>query len=174
MDGVLVQLALILAPLSLVAVGGGSTVLPEIHRQVVEVHRWLSEAEFADLFALGRAAPGPNVLVVTLIGWKVAGLAGGLVATLAMCGPCALLAGITARAWRRFREAPWRRPIEAGLAPIAVGLMLASGVVLTGAADTSLPAYAVTLATVVLLLRTGLPPLVLMAAAAVMALAGWL
>src|SRR5258706_13600256 len=60
--------------LSLIAVGGAITVIPEMHRSVVEVHGWMSGAQFADLFALAQAAPGPNILVVSLIGWKVAGL----------------------------------------------------------------------------------------------------
>ncbi|MBX5493560.1 MAG: chromate transporter, partial [Chloroflexi bacterium] len=72
---VLLDLILVFAPLSLVAVGGVMVVLPDIHRQVVEVHGWLTDAQFADLFALARAAPGPNVLLVSLIGWQAAGWA---------------------------------------------------------------------------------------------------
>lgn len=168
------QLLLVLVPLSLVAVGGATAVLPEIHQQVVIVHGWLTESEFADLFALGRAAPGPNVLIVTLIGWKLAGLPGALVGTLGMCGPSSVLTFVTARAWRRYRAARWRRPIEVGLAPIAVGFTLASGIVLTQAADTSLMAYVVTAATAFLVLWRRVHPLLLIAVAAGLALAGWL
>ena len=171
---VLLQLVWMLAPLSLVAVGGAIAVLPEIHRQVVDVYAWMSDAEFADLYALAQAAPGPNVLIVSFIGWKVAGAAGALVALLALCVPSSVLAYATARAWRRFRDAPWRRPVQAGLAPVSVGLVLASGVVLTQAADTTLGAYVVTAATVLLVLRTSFHPLVFLAIAAALAVAGWL
>ena len=171
----LLQLTAIIAPLSLVAVGGINVVLPEIHRQAVHGYGWLTDGEFADLFALAQAAPGPSmVLLVSLLGWKAAGWAGTLVALLAICGPSSLLAYAMARVWQRFRDAPWRRPVQAGLAPIAVGLVLASGTILTSAADTTITAYAVTAATAALVLWTRLHPLVPMAAAAALAIAGWL
>ena len=170
----LLQLVLLFAPLSLVAVGGANTVLPEIHRQVVQVHGWMGDADFADLYSLAQAAPGPNVLVVSFIGWKVAGWAGALLALLALCVPSSVLAYATARAWRRFRDAPWRRAVQVGLALVAVGLVLASGAILVQAADRSLAAYAVTAATALLVLRTRVHPLIFLAVAAGLGIAGWL
>ena len=76
---IVVQLFLDFALLSFVAFGGATALLPEMHRVVVENHHWLDDATFTHLYAIAQAAPGPNVLVVTLIGWKVAGLAGALV-----------------------------------------------------------------------------------------------
>ncbi len=78
-----IALFLEFALLALVAFGGATALLPEMHRVVVENHHWLDDATFTHLYAIAQAAPGPNVLVVTLIGWKVAGLAGALAATLA-------------------------------------------------------------------------------------------
>lgn len=170
----LAQLVAILAPLSLVAVGGAFTVVPEIHRQVVEVRGWMTAAEFAELFALAQAAPGPNILVVSLIGWKVAGRLGGVVALLAMTGPSSLLALGVALTWRRYAHAPWLRALQTGLAPVAVGLVLASGLVLATAADHTPAAYAVTALTAAAVLRGGIHPLLLMLLAAGVALAGWL
>jgi chromate transporter len=170
----LVQLAVILAPLSLVSIGGANTILPEVHRQVVSVQGWMSDAEFADLFALARAAPGPNVLLYSLVGWKVAGVLGALVATLALSGPSSLLAYASLRAWRRFYDAPWRRPVQAGVAPVAVGLMFASAYTLVGAADTTAFAYVVTAAAAALTLWTRAHPLALLLAAAALTLTGWL
>lgn len=172
-DGLL-QLAAILVPLSLVAVGGGFTVMPEIHRQVVEVRGWMSATEFAELFALAQAAPGPNILVVSLIGWKVAGWLGGLVALLAMTGPSSVLALGVALTWRRYAHAPWVRALQTGLAPLAVGLVLASSLILATSADTTPAAYAVTALTAAAVLRGGIHPLLLMLLAAVVALLGWL
>ena len=171
----LLQLIAMLVPLSLVAIGGVNTVLPEIHRQTVEGYGWLSETEFADLFALAQAAPGPNItLLVSLIGWKVAGGVGVVVALLAMCVPSGLLAYVMTRLWHRFRAARWRRPVQAGLAPIAVGFVLASGTLLIRAADTTLQAYTVSAVTVLLVLRTRIHPLLILAGAAGVALVGWL
>ena len=170
----LLEIVLLLVPLSVIAVGGVNVVLPEIHRQAVNVHGWLTDAQFADLFALARAMPGPNMLIVALIGWQAAGWVGGVVATLAFCVPSAALAYGVARATGRFRNAPWRRPLQAGVLPITTGLILATGAVVTAAADTTPLAYLVTAATVALLRWTRVHPLLLRAGAAALAVAGWL
>jgi chromate transporter len=169
------QLIVMLVPLSLVAIGGVNSVLPEIHRQVVDSYGWLTDGEFAGLFALAQAAPGPNIaLLVALIGWRMAGGVGIVVALLAMSVPSGLLAYCMTRAWHRFRAARWRRPVQAGLAPVAVGFVLASGMVLIRAADTTPVAYAASAATAVLMLRTRLHPLLILGGAAALAVAGWL
>lgn len=155
----LLQLGAQFALLSLIAVGGANTVVPEMHRFVVETHGWMSSAEFADLFAIAQAAPGPNVMIVSLLGWRIAGLPGALVATAGMCGPSCLLTYFVARVWQRFRAAPWRIAVQAGLAPLTVGLVLASGYILTRAADHSLMAYGITGMTTLLVLKTKRSPL---------------
>jgi chromate transporter len=170
----LVEIALILVPLSLVSIGGANTILPEVHRQVVSVHGWMTDAEFADLFALARVAPGPNVLLYSLIGWNVAGVLGALVATLALSGPSSILAYVSLRAWRRFYDAPWRRPVQAGVAPVAIGFMFASAYTLVTAADTTAFAYAVTAVAAALTLWTRAHPLALLLGAAALTLTGWL
>jgi chromate transporter len=78
--------------MSLFAIGGASAAIPEMHRVAVEVQHWLTDKQFADIYAISQLSPGPNVLIVTLIGYSAAGLAGALVATLAMCVPTAVLA----------------------------------------------------------------------------------
>jgi chromate transporter len=165
-------MALHLLVLSLVAVGGVNTVLPDIHRLAVEVNGWMTGDEFAELFAIAQAAPGPNTIVVTLIGWHLAGFAGALAATAAMCGPsCLLTFGVT-RVWDRFRDRPWRAAVQMGLAPLTVGLVLAAAYLVTRGADRSLAAYAVTAASAALLLLTRVNPLWLLAAGAALGLAG--
>jgi chromate transporter len=160
------QLAGHLALLSLIAVGGVNSVLPDIHRYVVDLHHWLTDTEFASFFAIAQAAPGPNLMIVTLIGWKVGGLAGAATATAAICAaPCAL-AFVVAGLWRRFRGAPWQRAIQMGLAPLTVGLVLATAYVLTRASDHGLVGYAVTGVTAAIVLTTRLHPLWLFAIAA--------
>jgi chromate transporter len=168
------QLVAVLAPLSLVAIGGGFTVIPEIHRQVVDVHGWLTAREFADLFALARALPGPNIFMVSLIGYQVAGWPGAAVSILALVGPSSLLTFVLAQSWERLGRARWRAAVTAGLAPLAIGLVLASCFILAQAADSTPAAYLATALTVLLMLTTRLHPLVLMAAAAGLALAGWI
>jgi chromate transporter len=169
----LAQLAMDFSALSLIAVGGAITVLPEMHRSVVEVHGWMSGAQFADLFALAQAAPGPNILVVSLIGWKVAGLAGAAVATTAVCAPSCVLTFAVSRIWQRFRGARWRAAVEDGLVPVTVGLMLAGGYLITLAADHSWSGFAVTAVTAAVVLATRIHPLWLLGAAGLLGLAGW-
>jgi len=131
-DGdILATLALQFTIMALLALGGATAVVPEIHRQAVELRGWMTERQFADMFAIAQAFPGPNVMIVTLVGYHVAGLAGAVVTTLAMCGPTALLAGVLARTWDRFKDAPWRQVVQAALVPISVGLVAASAIVLS-------------------------------------------
>src|SRR6266571_6495252 len=83
--------------MSLFAVGGANAAIPEMHRLAVEVQHWITDKQFADAFAISQLSPGPNVLIVTLIGYSVAGLSGALAATLAMCVPTAALAYVVNR-----------------------------------------------------------------------------
>jgi len=123
---------------------------------------------------LSQAAPGPNVLIVSLIGWKAAGVAGAVVAMAAMCAPSSLLTYQVARVWDRFRDAPLRVAIQRALAPITIGLILASGFVLTRTIDQDWRGYAITATTLVLTLTTRLHPLWMMAAAGALGAAGLL
>ena len=127
-EGELHALVAMFLGLSLISVGGGIAVLPEMSRMVVQEHGWMSQLQFAKLFALAQAAPGPNIMVVGLIGWHVAGAGGMFAAMLAMCGPTSLLAYGFSRLQRR--ELPWLRRVERGLVPIAIGLIAASGLLL--------------------------------------------
>jgi chromate transporter len=126
----MLDLFLYFALLSVIAVGGISSVLPEMQRFVVELKGWMSADDFLQLFAIAQAAPGPNVLIVSLIGWKVFGMAGALVAFGAMAGPTAVLTWWVSGLWERFKEAPLRKAIQRALAPLTVGLVLASGYIL--------------------------------------------
>ena len=134
---ILAQLALYFGILSLLAFGGMPAVMPEMQRFVVDLKGWLTPAEFIQAFAVGQAAPGPNVLIASLIGWKVAGLAGAFVALGAMCFPAAVLAWWVAGLWERFKDSPWRLAIQRAIAPIVVAMILSGGVVLAtpGAPD---------------------------------------
>jgi len=173
MSDALTQLAIDFSLLSLITVGGVITVLPEMHRSVVEVRGWMSGAEFAQLFALAQAAPGPNILVVSLIGWKVSGLAGAAVATAAVCAPSSVLTYAVSQIWQRFRGARWRKLVEEGLVPVTVGLMLAGGYLITLAADHSVAGFAITAVTAAVVLTTRIHPLWLLAGAGLLGLAGW-
>lgn len=165
---ILLELALYFGMLSLIAFGGMPAVMSEMQRLVVDVNEWMSAAEFIQLFAVAQAAPGPNVLIVGLIGWKVAGLAGALVALGAVCGPAAVLAWWVAGLWDRFKDSPWRMRIQRALAPLVVGLIFSGGYVIAtpGAPDWRLWLIAAISAAILLLSK--LNPLWAIAAGAVL------
>src|SRR6202049_1478610 len=106
--------------MSLFAVGGANAAIPEIHRIAVELRHWMTDTQFADVFAISQLSPGPNVLIVTLIGYQVAGIAGALVATLSMCGPTAVLAYFVKRFLNRSSRSPWPAIIQAALVPLLI------------------------------------------------------
>lgn len=168
----LTQLALQFGLISLQAFGGANAALPEIQRLVVEKSHWMSAATFAHLVAIAQATPGPNAIIVTLIGWHLAGLAGALVATLAMYGPSGILVLIFMHYWPRIVASRWRYIIQSGIAPLSVGLVLASGCIIAVSADESPVAWLLTAATVPIVLKSRIHPLWLLAAGALLGLSG--
>ena len=174
MTGVLADLALLFGHLSLLMFGGGPTILPEMQRQVTEVYGWLTPREFASLFALAQASPGPNMLVVALIGWRVAGVAGALVAFGSLCAPSSILTYVVARLWERFRGKPWRRIIQIGLAPVTTGLIGAGAAVLAMATTVDWRTALLTAAAAGVLTATRVHPLAVLAAGAAIGVAGLL
>jgi chromate transporter len=171
--GALSALAINFLVLSLLAFGGANAVIPEMQRQAVEVHHWMSGAQFATLFAIAQAAPGPNVMVVTLVGWQVAGVLGAVVATAAMMGPSWVLTFAVFRAWDKFKYQPWCMALQNGLAPVTVGLVASSAFLLARDADRDVVAFALTAATAAIAYWTRLNPLWAFAAAAVVGVAGF-
>jgi chromate transporter len=151
--GRLLALIMVFSPISLLSFGGGQATIPEMQRQSVAVHAWLTDAQFADVYAISRAAPGPSTLIVALIGWQVSGFLGALVATLAVFVPSSLLMYAASAWWQRNDGSAIRRAIELGLAPVAVGLVFAGAVIVLDAAHAGLLAL-VTTAAVCLLQST--------------------
>ena len=151
--GRLLALIMVFSPISLLSFGGGQATIPEMQRQSVAVHGWLTDSQFADIYAISRAAPGPSTLIVALIGWQVSGFLGALVATLAVFVPSSLLMYAASAWWQRNDGSAIRRAIELGLAPVAVGLVFAGAVIVLDAAHAGLLALA-TAAAVCLLQST--------------------
>jgi chromate transporter len=173
MNSTLVALATIFSQLSLLAFGGGNTILPEMQRQVVEVHHWMPAREFSALFALAQAAPGPNMMIVTLVGWHVAGWAGMLVTSVAKFGPSSLVTMAVLHGWDRFKDRPWRRIAQRGLVPVTAGLVAASALLIAKASDPAPVAWVVTGVCAVLAFRTKIHPLWLLAAGSLIGLTGF-
>jgi len=150
---------LLFSKLSLLAVGGVNSTLPAILREVVDEKHWMSLRQFSQLFAIAQAAPGPNMLIVALIGEQQAGITGGIAATIATVTPAGILVLLVASVWDRFQRARWRRVLQAAILPITAGLVLSAGIFLVRAADTNLMFGAMTLIAIILTLQSKLHPL---------------
>jgi len=178
--------------LSLLAVGGAITVAPDMHRYLVTQHGWLTDPQFTASIALSQAAPGPNVLFIALLGFNI-GLnagggpqGGGWAWALAMFGVCITMIAIllpssvltyTATRWAHHnRERRAVRAFKAGMAPIVVALLIATGWLLTAAHDDPVRdwrLWAVTGVSVLVVWRTRLHLLWLLGAGGLMGALGW-
>ncbi|HUC51972.1 MAG TPA: chromate transporter [Xanthobacteraceae bacterium] len=170
--GVLLALAAFFATTSLFAIGGANSAVPEMHRYAVDVQHWLTDPQFSETFALAQLTPGPNIIIVTLIGFHVAGVLGGLVATLAMCGPTCLFAYYVGRASDRFRGAAWHDALSRGLVPVTLGLLASSAAVIATTSDYSRLALLITAGTAIIAFFVRVHPLWAFGIAALLGVAG--
>lgn len=170
--GALAALAINFLILSLMAFGGANAVIPEMQRQAVEIQHWMTGTQFAALFAIAQAAPGPNVMVVTLVGWQVAGLLGAIVATAAMMGPSWVVTFAVFRVWDKFKYQPWCMTIQNGLTPVTVGFVSSSAFLLARDADHDTVTFMLTAVTAAVAYWTRINPLWIFAVAAVLGIVG--
>jgi chromate transporter len=167
MNNSLIQLAIVFGQMSLLAFGGANSVIPEMQRQVVDVHHWMTAHDFAALYALAQASPGPNMMVVSLVGWRVSGVWGALVTTGAVLLPSSIVTLLVAGVWFRFKDADWRKAIQAGLAPVTAGLIMASAALLIVSTTVDWTAGVVTIIAAALFFKKKMHPLAILASAAV-------
>jgi chromate transporter len=166
-DHPLIALIIVIAPLSLVALGGASAIYAPLQYQAVDVYHWVTGREYLELFAIARVTPGPGSMLTTILGWRVAGLSGALVVTLALYIPSCALCFVVGRFWNRCRGSRWHAVIENGLRPIGAGLMISGGVMILRVEEQGPLAWAMALAACALLTwRPLLHPMILIAGGA--------
>ena len=128
-----VQLIGLFGMLSLLSIGGGNVVLPEMHMHAVNGRHWLTNSQFADLFSISQTAPGPSILIVSMVGYGAGlqaggipgAIIGGVISMVAMVVPAATFVYVVTLFWQRAQESNWRIAVEKGFAPLTVGLILA-------------------------------------------------
>lgn len=157
LDNRLIGLALVLAPLSLASIGGGQAIIADVQHQTVG-HGWLTDAQFTDLFAVSRAAPGPSSLITSLIGYQIAGVAGAVVALFATFLPSSIVVYAASSWWQRHPGSPIKTAIERGLAPVAIGLIFAGAYAILQAAHASVLILAATAISTAVLYFTKVTP----------------
>lgn len=173
------------ATMSLLSVGGGMSVVPGMHRFLVDEHGWLTEAQFASSIALGQIAPGPNVLFVSLMGWNVGLNAGGLhlalfgalLCLVGMILPSSMLTLVATRWAHRYQRHPGLRAFKQGMTPLVVALLIATAWLLITPgvrAQASWQYWLFGLAALLVLWKTRLHLLLLLLAGAVFGAMGWI
>ena len=183
------QLFLYFFSVSLLAVGGAIATAPDMHRHLVEQQGWLTELQFNTSIVLAQAAPGPNVLFIALLGWNLglntgngtqlawaAGALGALVCMLGIMLPSSLLTWAATRWAHKNRERRAVRAFKQGMAPLVIGLILATAWVLGkahGDAARDWPLWLLTTVTTLLVWRTRLHLLWLLAGGALLGALGW-
>ena len=159
---VLLALTLVFTQLSLLAFGGGNAILPEMQHQVVTVHHWMTAEQFSSMFAMAQAAPGPNMMIVPLVGWHVAGPMGLIVTSLAKFGPSSIITIYALKFWNNFKDNPLRTKFEKALKPITVGLVLVSAGIIAQASAQNALLIAIVALTICLSLFRNIHPVWLM------------
>jgi chromate transporter len=173
--------------LSLMSLGGAISTTSEMHRFLVEQHGWLTQAQFNDSIALAQAAPGPNVLFVALMGWKVgmnagsttAALLGVLVTMTGILLPSTIFTYQVAQWGHRNRELRAVRAFKQGMAPIVIALLLSTAWILanpaggTGALRQQWPLWLLALASCLVIWRTKLHLLWVLGAGALLGALGY-
>jgi chromate transporter len=160
----LLTLAWVFALLSILAVGGGTAILPEMQRMTVHQYHWVTDRQFRNIYSLGQVAPGPNMLMVMVIGYRVAGAAGAAVVAFAFFIPDCVLTLFANRMWLRYANSPWRTAIQRGMAPISIGLMLAGTYAIARLSIHNVISLAVAAATLSVLMWRRVNPVLLISA----------
>jgi chromate transporter len=158
--------------LSLMSIGGAITLVPDMHRRLVVEDHLLSHDHFTAAVALAQAAPGPNVLFVALMGWYAGGAVGAVVSMLGIMLPSATLTLMVSRWVATRKEHLMVRAFQSGMTPVTVGLLLATGWVLTPPVEQT-RALVLSVVVAVLVWRTRLSLIWLVAAGALLGALGW-
>ncbi len=168
---------------SIASIGGPLVLLPEMHHYMVTEQHWLTDGQFSASIVLAQAAPGPNILFVALMGWNIglnaggylAGFGGALLCMVGMLLPSSAVVFITAGWVQRNRNLKVVRAFKQGMSPIVIAMLMASGWTLATAnteAAHDWPLWVITTLTTLIVWRTKVPMLWLLAGGAVVGASG--
>ncbi len=174
MISALIGLFLKLSAFSLVAFGGINALLPTLYDLSVNQEQWINSQTFADYFAIAQAAPGPNLMTVTLIGWKVGGVIGAAIATLAIAWPSSIMIFFLQRSILGMRDIQKQKMIQAAAGALAVGLVLSAAWGIAIQINTNIAAHLLTLGTIAITLFTRWHPLYLIAIGGALGVLGFI
>ncbi|MSQ51650.1 MAG: chromate transporter [Betaproteobacteria bacterium] len=166
------EMALNYMLLAAISVGGLGSVIPEIQRYVVEQNGWFTARQFGEIFALSQVIPGPNVLIVTMLGWLVSSWQGAIVVTIALFTPGSIISALFIRAGANNPDSRGAQSVRKGLAPVVIGLSMSTAWIMFTTISEDWRGVVLMLLTVVLVLRTKINPLWLIGAGAGLGMLG--
>lgn len=172
-DNAIFQIARICSSLSIMAFGGGKSMIPDLHKEAVTDLKWMSEERFVDLFAISQTAPGPSTLFVSLIGYQAAGWTGFLVAALTLLLPEFILVYSISVTWDSIRKKPISHIITEGVAPVTIGLLFSGAIVVATSSVHGAGGAVVAIFAFFIFCLTKINPILVMAIAAIIGLMGW-
>ncbi len=164
----------VFAYLSILTVGGGMAAFPEMKVLTVDVHKWLTFPQLIHIYSVGQIAPGPNMMMIVVIGQWAAGVAGAILTLVAFFGPTALLTFVVGRGWKKLEHWPWRISIQRGLAPVSIGLLLAGCFTMAKGAITGLETGVIAVAVLLILLQYKVNPALLVLGGAIVGLVSFM
>lgn len=171
---VLISLFLKLSAFSVVAFGGINALLPVLYDLSVNQEHWISAQTFADYFAIAQAAPGPNLMTVTLIGWHVGGVLGAALATLAIAWPSSIMIYFLQGYISGIQNKQKQKMIQFAAGALSVGLVLAAAWQIALQMNQSVAAYVLTIGVISITFFTRFHPLYLIAFGAILGLLGFI
>jgi chromate transporter len=174
MISTLLSLFLKLSAFSLLAFGGINALLPVLYDLSVNQEHWINGQTFSDYFAIAQAAPGPNLMTVTLIGWNVGGVLGATIATLAISWPSSIMIYFLQRTILNMQDKEKQQAIQFAAGALAVGLVLSAAWQIALQINHSLTAYALTIGTIAIVFFTRWHPLYLIAIGALLGVLGFI
>ena len=158
----------VFAYLSILTVGGGMAAFPEMKILTVDVHKWLTFPQLIHLYSVGQMAPGPNMMMIIVMGQWAGGMLGAVAVLIAFFGPTALLAFVVARLWKKIEKWPWRTSIQQGLAPVSIGLLLAGCFTMARGAISGVETAAIAVGVLLILQQYKINPALLVVGSAVL------
>lgn len=165
-------LAEVFAYLSLLTIGGGMAAFPEMKTLVVDTHHWMTYDQLIHVYSVGQMSPGPNMMMVSAIGVRVASIPGALIAAVAFFLPTGILTFAVGRIWNRLANWPWRDSIQKGLGPVAIGLAVAGLLTFGRGSITGWVTIAIALIVFYATIRTKINPALLILGGAVVGVIG--
>jgi len=171
---ILLSLFLKLSAFSLIAFGGVNALLPVLFDLAVNQEHWIDVQTFSDYFAIAQAAPGPNFMTVTLIGWHIYGVVGALLATFAVSWPSSIMIFFLQRFIMRMKNPLSKKTIQYSAAALAIGLVLSSAFEIALQINHSMAAYVLTIGTIAITLLTRWHPLYLIAIGGALGVLGFI